>query len=445
MVKFNLFQSKYYAIIISPDKISFLVLSAFKGTVVPITKYEEEARIYVEGDIDRETLSKALIRIKKKLGLHQKEIQAFVILNLPILFIQRFLFYPYETGILRETIETKIKQLIPINLNKYLWEYTIPPLQKNFVYVSFYNKDNISEITYALLSSKILPVKMIHMLHSIFDFIKNNFSLYYENHYQIYLVYQNILTSALYETGMLRNIYTESLTSNINDVLKRLILNNVKDSSLPLDIIYLISDIDFEISEELKNQYKIVNIKEITHLNPEEIVSINVIWNFLFKKESPLYELKIVDLNKELLAYELINSLKILCVSALILFLIINSAVFAITKILENSNKNIKNQQKITAPSEYFSSIEEINQLVSFLAQLKETKEKNIDKIEKIYYNLRDYNINQGFFTKGSAKLIIEIQDPNKREEIKNKIQSLYPQAQINPLFNGLEINLNNY
>lgn len=445
MVKFNLFQSKYYAIIISPDKISFLVLSAFKGTVVPITKYEEEARIYVEGDIDRETLSKALIRIKKKLGLHQKEIQAFVILNLPILFIQRFLFYPYETGILRETIETKIKQLIPINLNKYLWEYTIPPLQKNFVYVSFYNKDNISEITYALLSSKILPVKMIHMLHSIFDFIKNNFSLYYENHYQIYLVYQNILTSALYETGMLRNIYTESLTSNINDVLKRLILNNVKDSSLPLDIIYLISDIDFEISEELKNQYKIVNIKEITHLNPEEIVSINVIWNFLFKKESLLYEFKIVDLNKELLAYELINSLKILCVSALILFLIINSAVFAITKILENSNKNIKNQQKITAPSEYFSSIEEINQLVSFLAQLKETKEKNIDKIEKIYYNLRDYNINQGFFTKGSAKLIIEIQDPNKREEIKNKIQSLYPQAQINPLFNGLEINLNNY
>lgn len=445
MVKFNLFQSKYYAIIISPDKISFLVLSAFKGTVVPITKYEEEARIYVEGDIDRETLSKALIRIKKKLGLHQKEIQAFVILNLPILFIQRFLFYPYETGTLRETIETKIKQLIPINLNKYLWEYTIPPLQKNFVYVSFYNKDNISEITYALLSSKILPVKMIHMLHSIFDFIKNNFSLYYENHYQIYLVYQNILTSALYETGMLRNIYTESLTSNINDVLKRLILNNVKDSSLPLDIIYLISDIDFEISEELKNQYKIVNIKEITHLNPEEIVSINVIWNFLFKKESPLYELKIVDLNKELLTYELINSLKILCVSALILFLIINSAVFAITKILENSNKNIKNQQKITAASEYFSSIEEINQLVSFLVQLKETKEKNIDKIEKIYYNLRDYNINQGFFTKGSAKLIIEIQDPNKREEIKNKIQSLYPQAQINPLFNGLEINLNNY
>ncbi len=445
MVKFNLFQSKYYAIIISPDKISFLVLSAFKGTVVPITKYEEEAKIYVEGEIDRETLNKVLIRIKKKLGLDQKEIQAFVILNLPILFIQRFLFYPYETGALRETIETKIKQLIPINLNKYLWEYTIPPLQKNFVYVSFYNKDNISEITYALLSSKILPVKMIHMLHSIFDFIKNNFSLYYENHYQIYIVYQNILTSALYEAGMLRNIYTESLTSNINDVLKRLILNNVKDSSLPLDIIYLISDIDFEISEELKNQYKIVNIKEITHLNPEEIVSINVIWNFLFKKESPLYELKIVDLNKELLAYELINSLKILCVSALILFLIINSAVFAITKILENSNKNIKNQQKITATSEYFSSIEEINQLVSFLAQLKETKEKNIDKIEKIYYNLRDYNINQGFFTKGSAKLIIEIQDPNKREEIKNKIQSLYPQAQINPLFNGLEINLNNY
>lgn len=446
MVKFNFFQKKYYSIIISPNEVSLLVLSVLNDSIIPLVKYEEKTRIFTEGMIDTDNLSKALVKIKKALRLQNQEIKAFVILNLPILFVQRFLFYPHETISLKETIENKIKQFIPINLNKYLWNYSISPIQKNYVYVFFYKKDNLSEITYALLSSKILPIKITHILYSVFDFVKNNFSIYFENSYHFYIIHKNILTSALYEAGMLRNIYSESLTQNVNDVLKRLIQNNINDSNLPLDIIYIISDIDLELSDNLtQQQYKIVNINEITHLTPEEISSTNIIWNFIFKKENPLYELKIISLNKEFLLHELTSSLKMLTIGAFISFLIINFTIFAISKGIEDSNKIIEKQQLFAKTIETDKLFEEINQLSNSLNQLINIRERYIEKIEKIYYNLKNYNINQGVFTKESAKLIIEVQDPNKREEIKNQIKQIYPQAQINLLFNGLEVNFNNY
>ncbi|MFN4174572.1 MAG: hypothetical protein ACK4HV_05660, partial [Parachlamydiaceae bacterium] len=93
----------------------------------------------------------------------------------------------------------------------------------------------------------------------IFDFIKTNFSLYYDNSYQFYIFNNDVLTSATYEVGVLQNIYCEITKENLGPILKRLIENNIRNSKLPLDAIYISSDKELELDEEIIKKYKIIN------------------------------------------------------------------------------------------------------------------------------------------------------------------------------------------
>ncbi len=439
----NLFKKIFYTIVISPQKVSLIEIIVKNGSFIPINKVSIEESIFKEGEIDRYSLTKAISELKNSIHKKSGELSAFIILNLPMFFVQSFVVYTTEVVNLRDALENKIKQELPINLNKYIWNYFYSPLLKNKVFVVFYNKDVVNEITNCLIENKILPFSTTHILYPIFDFIRNSFSLYYDNSYQFYILSNNVLTSASYEVGVLQNIYCEFTKENLNPILKRLIDSNIRNSKLPLDIVYITSDEDLELDEEILKNYKIFNINKITNLSTEEIAAISLVEGYVLKRKESYQEFKVIDLSKERIIYELIQSLKLSIWGLIILSLIINSFTYAMLYFINQNNQQIKKQAMISfQPS---ISFQEIENIVSILQKYNSSYEPFVEKIEKKFYNLKDYRITQAYFTRETGKIIIEEADVNKRNQIKENIEKIYPNVQINQLYNGLEINFPNY
>lgn len=444
MVKaLRLFKKIFYTIVISPQRVSLIETIFKENSFIPINKVSSDENIFREGEINKYSLSKALYEIKSSIQKKDHEFSAFIILNLPMFFVQSFDLPTPEVINLRGAVENKIKQELPINLNKYIWNYFYSPLLKHKVFVSFYNKEIIYEITNCLIENKILPLNTTHILYPIFNFIKNKFSLYYDNSYQFYILNNGILTSAVYEIGILQNIYCEFTKENLNIILRRLIENNNRNSKLPLDIVYFCSDGELELDEENFKNFKILNINQITNLSVEEIASIDLLENYVLKKKGAFHEFKVVDISKEIITYELLQSLKLSILGLIILFLVVNSSTYVIYEFINRSNQQLKEGLITSPPPE--ASIKDIENLTSLLQKYNSARQPFVAKIEKIIYNLKDYNITQAYFTKETGKIIIEETDTQKREKLKETVEKLYAGVQITNLYNGLEINFNNY
>jgi hypothetical protein len=110
--------------------------------------------------------------------------------------------------------------------------------------------------------------------------------------------------------------------------------------------------------------------------------------------------------------------------------------------IISKNNDYIKEGLTQTAPSKV-TSIEELQNLINILERYNQSKSITSEKVQQILNILpSNTNVTQLVISKNNVKIIVEEPDNTKRENINNILKSNYPNIQINPIFNGLEINL---
>jgi hypothetical protein len=433
---FSITSLKYsYVLIISPNKITLLEISNKKGTFHLNNKFEVEDKIFINNNLSEINLKKALSSLKIKIPFKE----AIVILNLPIFFTQKIVTPDIHSKNLKDIIETNIKSQLPFAAEKYFWQSILYPA-KNSIFLIFYNKEILQSIIEILVSLTILPLKIDFTFNPFLEFIKNKFSLYFEKSYILMSLIENVFSFLVYENGMLQNIYSEIIDiNNLEEIIKRSIESSSKNVSFPIDVVYF-SKVGVDLPGDIVNQYKILEIDKITGLSPEEIIGLTSA--SILKKYDESSQITVINLNKEIFIHRASEILKFSIILSVGILIVITSLLYLGYNIISKNNDYIKEGLTQTAPSKV-TSIEELQNLISILERYNQNKSIISEKVQKILNIIpSDTNVTQLVFSKNNVKIIVEEPDNTKRENINNILKSNYPNIQINPIFNGLEINL---
>jgi hypothetical protein len=239
---------------------------------------------------------------------------------------------------------------------------------------------------------------------------------------------------------MLQNIYSEIIDiNNLEEIIKRSIESSSKNVSFPIDVVYF-SKVGVDLPGDIVNQYKILEIDKITGLSPEEIIALTS--SSTLKKYDESSQITVINLNKEIFLHRASEILKFSIILSLGILIVISSLLYLGYNIISKNNDYIKEGLTQTAPSKV-TSIEELQNLISILQRYNQNKSIISGKVQKILNIIpSDTNVTQLVFSKNNVKIIVEEPDNTKRENINNILKSNYPNIQINPIFNGLEINL---
>ena len=433
---FSLALLKYtYVLIISPNKITLIEISDKKGSLHINNKFEIEEKIFINNILNEVNFKKALLSLKKKVLFRE----ALVVLNLPIFFTQKLITPDVHSKNLKEIIETNIKSQLPFAIEKYLWQSIIYPV-KNYIFLIFYNKEILESITEILISLTIFPLKIDFIFNPFLEFVNQKFSLYFEKSYLLITLIDNVFSFLVYENGMIQNIYSEIVDlNNLEMIIKRTIESSSKSVNYPIDIVYFSKE-KLDLSEEIVNKYKILELDKITGLGPEEIISLtsaNII-----KKHVDSILINIINLNKEIFLHRATVVLRFGIILSIGILLIISSLLYFSYKGIAKYNEYIKENITQTSQKETIS-MESLKNLINILEKHSQNKIVVSEKVQKILNTLPpDTNVTQLVFSQNSAKIIVEEPDIKKREDISNILKTNYTNIQINNIFNGLEINI---
>lgn len=433
---FSITSLKYsYVLIISPNKITLLEIINKKGTFHLNNKFEVEDKIFINNNLNEINLKKTLSSLKIKIPFKE----AIVILNLPIFFTQKIVTPDIHSKNIKDIIETNIKSQLPFAAEKYFWQYILYPA-KSSIFLIFYNKEILQSIIEILVSLTILPLKIEFTFNPFLEFIKNKFSLYFEKSYILMSLIENVFSFLVYENGMLQNIYTEIIDiNNLEEIIKRSIESSSKNVSFPIDVVYF-SKVSVDLPEDIVNQYKILEIDKITGLGPEEIIGLTSV-NIL-KKYDESSQINVINLNKEIFLHRASEILKFSIILSVGILIVISSLLYLGYNIISKNNDYIKEGLTQAAPLKV-TSIEELQNLINILERYNQSKNTTSEKVQQILNILpSNTNVTQLVISKNNVKIIVEEPDNTKRENINNILRSNYPNIQINPIFNGLEINL---
>jgi len=433
---FSLALLKYtYVLIISPNKITLIEISDKKGSLHINNKFEIEEKIFINNILNEVNFKKALLSLKKKVLFKE----TLVVLNLPIFFTQKLITPDVHSKNLKEIIETNIKSQLPFAIEKYLWQSIIYPV-KNYIFLIFYNKEILESITEILISLTIFPLKIDFIFNPFLEFVNQKFSLYFEKSYLLITLIDNVFSFLVYENGMIQNIYSEIVDlNNLEMIIKRTIESSSKSVNYPIDIVYFSKE-KLDLSEEIVNKYKILELDKITGLGPEEIISLtsaNII-----KKHVDSILINIINLNKEIFLHRATVVLRFGIILSIGILLIISSLLYFSYKGIAKYNEYIKENITQTSQKETIS-MESLKNLINILEKHSQNKIVVSEKVQKILNTLPpDTNVTQLVFSQNSAKIIVEEPDIKKREDISNILKTNYTNIQINNIFNGLEINI---
>jgi hypothetical protein len=239
---------------------------------------------------------------------------------------------------------------------------------------------------------------------------------------------------------MLQNIYSEIIDiNNLEEIIKRSIESSSKNVSFPIDVVYF-SKAGVDLPGDIVNQYKILEIDKITGLSPEEIIGLTSA--SILKKYDESSQITVINLNKEIFLHRASEILKFSIILSLGILIVISFLLYLGYNIISKNNDYIKEGLTQTAPSKV-TSIEELQNLINILERYNQSKSIISEKVQKILNILpSNTNVTQLVISKNNVKIIVEEPDNTKRENINNILKSNYPNIQINPIFNGFEINL---
>lgn len=428
MIKFFSLPKKII-LIISPN--NFTLLEINKKNFKIIKKIEKDNNYFYDSSLIKENVNEFLKIIKE----NYKNEQINVILNIPKFFIQKFNLPNLEKFKERNIIENKIKEEIPINIERYFWKvYFNPNIYENTL-ILFYEKEILEDITNQLLLKGFLPVELQPIFSLIISFIKQKYALAFDKSYIFLILFKNVITLIAYENGFITNVFSEQIEStNQKETIERIINYSLRLLISPLDIVFILADQEVEIN--FLNKTKIINVTKEIELSLTEIISMSI-FDQHNKDLLSEFDLNIYNLEKEISIYNFNNLIKLWITVSLILGILINISLFFGFNYLNKWKSKLMNE----ISSIKSESLEEAKDILINL--------KNKTSTLKIYRNLemlnylKNYKIINFEFNINSAEIIIEETDPKKKEEILNYLKNNLKLNNIKEENNLISIKLN--
>ncbi|GIW65982.1 MAG: hypothetical protein KatS3mg094_501 [Candidatus Parcubacteria bacterium] len=409
--------------IIKPQNL-VLTISANKLTLIEIKKTKKELKIINKIEFNKNFISDSQLIVKENIEESLKTIKKTyppqpinIILNIPKFFIQRFNIPELNKEKNKNLIENKIKEELPINIERYLWKsYFNPNLYENTL-VLFFEKEILEIINNQLLLNNFIPLKFQLIVFPILNFIKEKYALAFDKSYLISILADNILTICTYENGFITNILGENIDSdNKKEIIERMIISSMRSLINPIDIIFNLNDESLDI--EIEN-LKIINVNKELKLNTIEIASLNIIKNLKDNLSSEL-NLNIYNFEKEYNLYNLNNSLKIWLILSIFLGLTINTGLILLNNYLNKEKNKITNE--ISTIKNESQNLEKLKSLLTNLTKINDNL--SIYKKLEILNNLKEYQIEGLDFQNKKLLIIIKESNENKKNEILNYLKN---------------------
>jgi hypothetical protein len=419
-------------LIISPNNLTLLEVKKTKKEIKIINKIEKNENYFLGSSLLKNKLNEFLKLIQEK--YYGEQIN--VVLNLPNFFIQKFNLPNLDNDKNLSIIESRIKEELPINIEKYFWRVYFNPNNYENVMVIFYEKEILDELTNNLLLNNFLPIELQPIFSSIISFLKEKYALAFDKSYLILNFFKNVLTTIIYENGLITNIFSEYIESiNKKEIIDRIINSSLRSLNSPLDLIFILTDEDFELDFLLNKNIRIIDITKETGLSQFDIQALSIInpQNKAFLSE---FSLNVYNLEKDIALYNTNNVLKLWLLISLILGIIINLSLSAIWFYFSKEKEKISAEIKLTSGYN-------LEELKDFIAKVKSrTLSLKIYQNLDILNSLKNYKIVSIEFNNQSAKIVIEESDNKKRESLLNYLKNNLKLNNINTEGNFININI---
>ncbi|MCS7183954.1 MAG: hypothetical protein NZ866_01230 [Patescibacteria group bacterium] len=426
---------KNIALIISHDNLTILGFKKNKNNEIQIiNKTEIKKNLFSNSSINKELFSEAIKILKEE----YKSQSINIILNLPRFFIQKFNIPNLEKVEDKNIIENKIKEEIPINLERYFWKTYINPNNYENVTIIFYEKEILEKINNEFIINNLLVLKNQPLFSLLIGFIREKYALAYDKSYLILSLIFDTLTIISYENGFITNLFSEKIESeNKKEIIERILNSSIRLLTSPLDIIFLISDEKIDLDLINNENFKIINIQKDLNISPLEIFLNSIIkenkTDFLSE-----FNLNIYNLEKEINLYNFNNSFKIWLVVILIIGFLINSLLFFSFIYLNQKRENLIKEISIIKDQRF--NLDEIKNLIISLNNLNNNLiiYKNLEILDK----LKNFKFVNFDFQSKSGLIIIQEDDKQKKEYLLNYLKNNLKLNNIKEENNLIYINL---
>ncbi|GIW66362.1 MAG: hypothetical protein KatS3mg095_0260 [Candidatus Parcubacteria bacterium] len=429
---------KNLVLTISPTNLTLIEVKKTKNKTKIVNKIEINENFFKDSFvIIRENFYQALNTIKQ----HYQSQPVNVILNVPKFFIQKFNIPNLENLKEKNIIENKIKEEIPINIDRYFWKFYVNPNIYENILVLFCEKEVLEVISNQLLINGFLPYKFQLFFSPILSFIKEKYALAFDKSYLVVILSNEILTTFTYENGSVVNILVESIAStNKQEILERLLNSSLRTATNPLDIIFNLSDESLNFDFLIGRDLKIIDISKELKLNPIEIASLAIVKKDIKDESLSNFDLNIYNLEKEINLYNLNNSLKLLIILSIFLGISLNSGLLLFENYLVKEKLKLNNE--INSIKTYSYNTEKLKIILKNLKEFNNSF-NNYQKLEILNY-FKDYQIDNLQLQNGNLLIIIKEQDENKRNEILNYLKNNLKLNNIATESDLIKINIKN-
>ncbi len=424
MIKNKLFSKKEIFLFISYENLTWIVVSKSGKDFKIIEKDEYNGQIFWDSSIKKENIKEFLISKHKN---YQGE-KINIILNLPHFFIQKINApNPYKLKD-KEIIENIIKQEIPINLEKYYWQWFVLPTSYDNLMIIFQEKEVINNLIEEVLLFNFIPSSIDYLFSKLINFIKQKYALSYDKSYLIISYEKDLLTIINYDLGFINNIYNENIKpENIEETLKRIVNFAIKKINNPLDFIFIFSQ--YNISEILNNSFKdlkIIDISKDLNSNTFEIIALSSKDNA--PKEKSEISINLYNLEKEMILYSLNKNLNIWVAVSLILLVLSSIFLSGFYFYIKNNIDNQINQiASIKGENiNIYLTKDKIEFITGYLKNMNKQKEnfKNINYINNLMISLKNFDLINLDYSDKFIKLFFKKPKNKKDEEILNILKN---------------------
>jgi hypothetical protein len=402
--------------IISPHNIEIIEIKKVKNSYQIFKINEFNKNFFYDSSLIKENFDEIL----KFLNSHYPYQKINIVFNIPKFFVQKFNLPNIDQAKDKNVVENKIKEELPISLERYFWKlYINPNLYENLMII-FYQKEIIETIINQLMTYNILPLEVQPLFSPLLSFTKEKFALSFEKSYLVLIVYKEVLTVLTYENGFITNIFSEQIeSSNLKELSERLINSSLRLLVSPLDIIFILSDQDLNLDFIDNKEIKIIEINKSYKLSIPEIIA-NEILNHSKKDFLANFSLNIYNLEKEIILHNANYYLKMPIILTLILGVLVNSSLFIINNYLNKTKKNLTDELSLIKSYSY--DLDDIKKAIALLNE-KNNKLKIYDYVETLNY-LSKYKINGFTFNKNEMAIILEDNTDQIKEEILNFLKN---------------------
>jgi hypothetical protein len=424
MIKNKLFSKKEIFLFVSYENLTWIVVSKSGKDFKIIEKDEYNGQIFWDSSIKKENLKEFLISKHKN---YQGE-KINIILNLPYFFIQKINApNPYKLKD-KEIIENIIKQEIPINLEKYYWQWFVLPTSYDNLMIIFQEKEVINNLIEEVLLFNFIPSSINYLFSKLINFIKQKYALSYDKSYLIISYEKDLLTIINYDLGFINNIYNENIKpENIEETLKRIVNFAIKKINNPLDFIFIFSQ--YNISEILNNNFndlKIIDISKDLNSNTFEIIALSS--KDKASKEKSEISINLYNLEKEMILYSLNKNLNIWVAVSLILLVLSSIFLSGFYFYIKNNIDNQINQiASIKGKNiNIYLTKDKIEFITGYLKNMNKQKEnfKNINYINNLMISLKNFDLINLDYSDKFINLFFKKPKNKKDEEILNILKN---------------------